>query len=658
MNVTELARRLKVNTAELKELLPKLGFDIGKKAIKIDDRTAHKIIANWPNLLAEYQKKQADKRKQEQEKQEQKKEAKKIIKIPPMITVRELAAKADLPVNKILAELMKNSIFVSLNEEIDYDTAAIIGADLGIEVQLEEKKEDKIIKQDINLKDIIHQEDNKKLQPRPPVVVVMGHVDHGKTKLLDTIRKTNIVEKEAGGITQHIGAYQVERQGKTITFIDTPGHEAFTAMRSRGAKIADIAILVVAADDGVKPQTIEAFRIIEAAKLPFVVAINKIDKPEANIEKTKQELSSHLKIIPQDWGGDVFCVPLSAKTGQGIDDLLDKLLLVAKKEKQNLKANPQTTAVGTVVESHVSKGEGPVATIIIQNGTLKVGDPLSLGEYLIGRARALKNHQGQSIKSAGPSTPVKILGLKITPGVGDILIAKEGKKINLKKLLARQLKKPIVKPVEKEKEMKKIDLIIKTDVLGSAEAIEESLEKINTDEVKANILYKALGNITDGDIKRAEAENAQIVGFHVNLPPTIEELAREKGVKIKLYKVIYDLIQDIKQQMQEALEPEIKRTEVGTLKVLAVFKTSSQEKIQIIGGRVEQGQIEPNLIAVVIKNGREAGEGKITNVQIGKEPVDLVETGQECGLQYNGKPIIEVGDVLKLIKEEKITKTL
>ncbi len=657
MNVTELARRLKINTAELRELLPELGFDVGKKAIKIDDRLAYKIIANWSKLLAEYQKKQQQTQTESKKESEQKTIVKKI-KIPPMITVRELADLASLPVNKVLAELMKNNIFVSLNEKIDYDTAAIIGADLGLEVELAEKKaEPKIIKQDIDLKKIIKQEEKQKLQPRPPVVVVMGHVDHGKTKLLDTIRKTNVIAQEAGGITQHIGAYQVERQGKAITFIDTPGHEAFTAMRSRGAKIADIAILVVAADDGVKPQTIEAFRIIEAAKLPFVVAVNKIDKPEANVEKVFQELSNQLKIIPTDWGGDVFFVPLSAKTGQGIDVLLDKLLLVAEKKAEDLKANPLSTAVGTVVESHISKGEGPVATIIIQNGTLRTGDHLSLGEYLIGRARALKNHQNQTVSEAGPAMPVKILGLKITPGVGDILIAQEGKKINLKKLLNQQLKKPVVK-LKSDKEIKKINLIIKADVLGSLEAIEESLEKINTNEVKANIIHKGLGDITDGDVKRAEAEKAQIIGFHINLPANIEELAREKRVKVKLYQIIYDLIKDIKKQMQAILEPEIKKTEMGRIKVLAVFKTNSQEKTQIIGGRVEQGQVEPGLQAIVIKNSQEVGQGTISNVQIGQEVVKLVEAGQECGLQYNGQPIIEVGDVLKLIKEEKIIKTI
>ena len=356
MNVTELARILRITPQELRDWMPRLGFDVGQKAIKINKNVANKIIKEWPVLRKRIER---EKRIEQEKAKEERVKAQVVtsITIPKTITVKEFASKAHLQINHVLAELMKNGVFSSLNERIDYDTAWLVGSELGVEVILEEETADKKeVKENTKIKDVLEKEDENKMLDRPPVIVVMGHVDHGKTKLLDAVRKTDVVAGEAGGITQHIGAYQVVRKNQAITFIDTPGHEAFTAMRSRGAKIADIAILVVAADDGVKPQTTEAFRIIETAKIPYVVAINKIDKEGADINKTKQELSTKLGITPEDWGGKTICVPISALKGEGISDLLDMVLLSAETESHQIKANPESDAIGTIIESHIDKG--------------------------------------------------------------------------------------------------------------------------------------------------------------------------------------------------------------------------------------------------------------------------------------------------------------
>ncbi len=653
MNITELARILKITPQELREKLPLLGFDIGPKAIKIDRNVANKIIKNWPRLKKklEYEERLRQEEEEKRKKEERRKKKEKI-EIPKFITVRNFAALTNLPVNVILSELMKNGVFTSINEKIDFETAWLVGSELGFEVILKENapvEEGQNIKK---LKEILEKENKEKLQSRPPVIVVMGHVDHGKTKLLDAIRKTNVVEGEAGGITQHIGAYQVKRKNKLITFIDTPGHEAFTAMRSRGAKVADVAILVVAADDGVKPQTVEAYHIIESAQLPIVVAINKIDKEGADINKTKQELANKLGIIPEDWGGKTICVPISALKGKGIEELLDMILLVADMESEHIKANPNSQAIGTVIESHIDKGAGPVATILVQNGTLKVGDCLSYKGVNYGKVRALHDYQGKLIKQAKPAEPAKILGLKILPEVGDILEVSEGKKIKHKKLKALK-KEPLIKTISSDDDKaKKINLIIKSDVLGSAEAIEESLAKISTDKIKVNIIHRGLGNITDGDIKRAEASNAIIVGFNVKLPHLVEDLAREKNIKVKLYQIIYDLINDIQKKMEKMVEPEYKRIDLGKVQIMAIFR--KEPKMQIIGGKVIEGQAEVDSEVEIIRKDEFIDSGKITHLQSGKQDVNFVEKGQECGLQYEGDPVIQVGDILHFYKKEKI----
>jgi len=493
---------------------------------------------------------------------------------------------------------------------------------------------------------------------RPPVIVVMGHVDHGKTKLLDAIRKTDVVAGEAGGITQHIGAYQVKHKNQTITFIDTPGHEAFTAMRGRGAKIADIAILVVAADDGVKPQTVEAFRIIKASKIPYVIAINKIDKSGANIEKTKQELSSQLNIVPEDWGGKIICQPISALNSTGIDELLSIVLLTAETDAKNIKANPEANGVGTVIESNLDKGTGPIATILIQNGTLRIGDQLTLNNIIIGKVRCLNDFRNQKIKEATPATPVQIIGLKILPEVGDMIETGDGKKVRHKKVRKTISTKPDLPPEStKEKEdIKKVNLIIKADMLGSAEAIEESLAKINTDEVKTKIIHKGLGNITDGDLKRAEATGAKILGFNIKVPPAMEEIAREKKIEIKLYSIIYDLINDIKEDMLIALDPKFERIDLGRLKILAIFKTDKDG--QIIGGKIIEGQATADASLEIVRGNEIIAKVKLIKLQAGKQDVQTVDKGEECGIQFKGKPIAIVGDKINFYQDKQLVTKL
>jgi translation initiation factor IF-2 len=665
MNVSELARKLKVPINELRDLLPRLGFDIGPRAIKVDEAVAQKILINWKSLIKEYKEKELSAAKAMESKEEaevttETKEKKQEVQIPQMITVREFAYRLGLPVTKVQEELMKNGILASLNERIDYETAHIVAEDLGSKVTKEEVGE---IKKTAGgrLEELLKEKDKSKLKVRPPVVVVMGHVDHGKTKLLDAIRKTNVIDTEAGGITQHIGAYQVEKKGKLITFIDTPGHEAFTAMRSRGAKVADIAILVVAADDGVQPQTVEAVKIIEQEKLPLVVAINKIDKPEANLDKTKQELAK-VNLIPEDWGGKTVCVPISAKQNIGIDNLLEIILLVAEMEKENIVANPSRKAAGTIIEAHLDKGEGLVATILVQTGTMELGDFLVVDDVLYGKIRAMKNFRNELVKEAPPSMPVKILGLKILPQVGDLVEARaEVKGLEIKRKPHRLTEEkmfitPIKKAEEEEIKIKEFNIILKADVFGSIEAIHESLEKIEHPEIKVNIIRQGLGNVNEGDILKAESENALILGFNVLFPSAVEELARDKKVETKIYKIIYELIDEVKSRIEKILAPEIFKIELGRIKVLAIFRTET--KYMILGGRVINGKIEPATKVRIVRKNEIIGEGKLEELQMAKQAIKEVFEGQECGVRYVGRSVVEVGDILEVYREEAKARKL
>lgn len=687
MNVTELARKLKVPTKELLELLPSMGIDIGRRAIKINDSSAHKILKEWPRFYAHHKAKT-----REEEKQEEKSAIKKKILLPEFITIKEFAMKSEIPVTRILTVLMKNGMLLSMNEKIDFDTAEIISGDLGLEIEKEAASHERETAEEAV--PILADEDMKKLQPRPPVVVIMGHVDHGKTKLLDTIRKTNIAEFESGGITQHMGAYQIEVRPKgepksraplksegspvkekeilrsaqddfvrfkhKITFIDTPGHEAFTTMRSRGARVADIAVLVIAADDGMKPQTKESIRIIQSANIPMVVAINKIDKPEANIEKVKQELAQE-NLLPEDWGGKTLCQGVSAKTGKGVDELLDAVLLVAEMEKEKISANPDREAVGTIIESHIDKGEGPVATVLVQNGTLKIGDFITLGGNFYGKVRGLKDFLGKSVELAPPSMPIKILGLKGIPAMGDILTVKKefGRRTKIKSYHLKTQAAAVYAQAGK-KEKKEIDetvnFILRTDVLGSLEAIMGSLDKLTHPDIELNIVGKGLGNITENDVLLAEDNHAVILGFHSVPTPAAQSLAQEKNIEIKTYKIIYELLDEIKKRVEEKLKPLIEKIPLGKLKVLKVFKKDKSSII--LGGRVMEGKISVRAKLDIVRNGEVRGQGNIAKLQENRVDVNTVSQGHECGIQYEGKGTVEEGDILEAYQEEITQKKI
>ncbi len=661
MNISELARRLNTPPEELREKLPGLGFSIGKRAIKVDDRVASQIMGAWAELRRrERLQRKMDEQKAMAERREQKlaPSEQKPIELPAVITVRDFASRMQLPVARLMQELMQNGIFASLNERIDFDTASIVAEDLGFKAVAEEKKaseeEDPTLHR---VAEVMRSEIEENLVVRAPVVVVMGHVDHGKTKLLDAIRTTHVMETEAGGITQHIGAYQVVRKDREITFIDTPGHEAFTVMRSRGAKVADIAILVVAADDGVQPQTKEAANIIQSSHLPFVVALNKVDKPDANVERVKGQLSE-LGLIPEDWGGKTTVVPVSAKTGEGIDSLLDVLLLVADLHRDIIRANPARPAIGTIIESHVDPGEGPVSTVLVQTGTLKVGDDLGVRGSLYGRVRAMRDWNGAGVKKASPSMPVKILGLKFAPTVGDILEVPENaaelKKLKTKPVRAVEEIAAIkhAAPAEGEETKKKhtVKVIIRSDVLGSLEAILGMLDTVQHEEVGVEVVGKGLGNITDTDILNAQTAQAVVLGFNVRPTTTAEELARDKEVTIRTYSVIYKLFEEILADLQKLLPSETFLTELGKAEVLANFRKTDDG--WIVGCKVKDGKLKAKSKMRILRGGEIVGEGDILSVQIGRAEVKDAKAGQECGMSYKGRTKMEPGDEIEAYIEE------
>lgn len=656
MNISELARKLRVNPEELKAKLPELGFDIGMRAIKVDDHMAQQIIRRWSDYSRELQR-----RRREEVAQKQVATAAASvsgpIKIPAVINVRDFALKLNLPVTRLITELMKNGILASLNERIDFDTASIVADDMGFKIEKEDEKEAEIVAPvGDRIREVIAKEEKGNLVARPPVVVVMGHVDHGKTMLLDAIRKTNVIAGEAGGITQHIGAYQAKAKDHLLTFIDTPGHEAFTAMRSRGAKIADVAVLVVAADDGVQPQTKEAIKIIEAAKLPFVVAINKTDKADADPERVKRELSD-LNIIPEEWGGKAPMVPISAKTGKNLSDLLDTILLVAEIDKDKIVANPAAPAMATAIEAHVDKGEGVVATILIQNGTLRRNDILAVGKNFFGRVRAMRDWNNKEVSEAPPGMPVKILGFKAAPQVGDIIEVAPDMK-NLERAKASKVSEQkmttverVAKADEESKEVPTVNLIIRADVLGSLEAVVVSFDKFKHPDVGVNVVGKGLGNITEADILNAEATGALVLGFNVQILPAVADLASEKGVRIKNYRIIYDLLNDVRDELEKLLPPEVVRTDYGTANVLAVFR--SERDFTIVGGLVTDGKIILNSKVTITRGAEEVGEGAVAELQSGKRVVAEMRSGQEFGIKIKSKTPLLVGDKLSFYSEER-----
>ncbi len=585
---------------------------------------------------------------------------KKSIVIGESITVKELAEKMKKSPAEVIKKLMMLGVMATINQEIDADTATILAQEFGFEVEVK-------VEQDAEALYMQEPEDDPaELQPRPCVVTVMGHVDHGKTSLLDAIRHTNVTATEAGGITQHIGAYQVEHNNKKITFLDTPGHEAFTAMRARGAKITDIAILVVAADDGVMPQTVEAINHAKAAGVPIIVAINKIDRPDAKPDRVKQQLTEY-GLVAEEWGGDTVMVPVSAKTGQGLEDLLEMILLVA--EMAELKANPNRPARGTVIEAELDKGRGPVATVLVQNGTLSVGDNLVAGTTWA-RVRAMMDYKGRRVKKAGPSTPVEVLGFSEVPQAGDQFFvvpdektarqiaekrASRKREEEFKSALPRVSLDDLFKQIQ-EGQVKELRVIIKADVQGSAEALKQALERLSTEEVKVNIIHQGVGAITETDIMLASASNAIIIGFNVRPDVNARRVAEREKVDIRLYRVIYDAIEDVKAAMSGLLEPEYREVVLGRAEVRKIFKISRVGTIA--GCYVTDGKIVRDAGVRVIRDGVVVYEGKLDSLKRFKDDVREVVQGYECGLALEKYNEIREGDIIEAFTTEAVKREL
>ena len=571
-----------------------------------------------------------------QPKVEEKKEEVKEITLPEKMTIRELAEKMKMQPSVIVKKLFMDGIMVTVNHEIDFEKAQEIALDYDIIAEPEEKIDviEELLKEE--------EEDESLLVSRPPVVCVMGHVDHGKTSLLDCIRNTHVTDREAGGITQHIGAYVVTINGQKITFLDTPGHEAFTAMRMRGANATDIAILVVAADDGVMPQTIEAINHAKAAGVEIIVAINKIDKPSANVERVKQELSEY-ELIPEDWGGSTIFVPVSAHTGEGIDTLLEMILLTA--EVEELKANPKRRARGLVIEAELDKGKGPVATILVQKGTLKVGDSIAAGACS-GKVRAMMDDKGKRVKEAGPSTPVEILGLSDVPNAGEILVATENDKEaksfaatfvseNKNRLLEETKAKMSLDDLFSQIQagnLKELPIIVKADVQGSVEAVKQSLVKLSNEEVVVKVIHGGVGAITESDVSLASASNAIIIGFNARPDATAKTIADQEGVDVRLYKVIYQAIEDVEAAMKGMLDPVYEEKVIGHAEVRQTFKASGVGTIA--GGYVLDGIFQRNCKVRITRGEEQIYEGNLASLKRFKDDVKEVKAGYECGLVF------------------------
>lgn len=583
--------------------------------------------------------------------------AKKQIKItvPEEITVGELAALLKMTAAEVIKKLFALGMMATVNEVIDYDTAEIVATELGAKVE----KEVVVTIEERIIDDTVDAEED--LQPRDPVVVVMGHVDHGKTSLLDAIRNTSVTSTEAGGITQHIGAYRVQTPEGKITFLDTPGHAAFTSMRARGAMATDIAILVVAADDGIMPQTIEAINHAKAANVSIIVAINKMDKPGASPDRIMQQLTEH-DLVPEEWGGDVICIPVSAKTHQGIDKVLESINLVA--EMLELKANPNRAAKGIVIEAKLDKGRGPVATVLVQNGTLKTGDTIVAGSS-VGRVRVMTNENGKVLDSAGPSVPVEIMGLAEVPQAGDTFDAVSDERLarELVEQRKREAKEEEFKQYQKvtldnlfssisQGDMKELNIIVKADVQGSVEAVKQNVEKLSNDEVKVKVIHGSVGAINESDVMLANASNAIIVGFNVRPDPVAAEIAERDGVDMRMYRVIYDCIEELEAAIKGMLAPKFREVVLGRAEVRNVFKLSSAG--MIAGSYVLDGKITRNSQIRVVRDGIVIFEDAIASLKRFKEDAKEVASGYECGVGLEKFNDIKEGDILEAFIMEEV----
>jgi translation initiation factor IF-2 len=687
IRVHELAKELNIGSKELITILmEEFNIEVKNHMSTIEDEDAELIkellegksesglegSENSKSIVDEYEdelaeqlnkgikKKKKTKREEQEEAmqnaQNQNGEDSQIIEIGESITVKELAEKLKKPSNDVIRTLIFSGVMAAINAEIDFETAEKVCAEYGVLVERKEESQELEVLE-------IEEDDEENLQKRPPIVTVMGHVDHGKTSLLDCIRKAKVTDTEAGGITQHIGAYTIKLNGEEITFLDTPGHEAFTAMRARGAQITDVVILVVAADDGIMPQTKEAINHCKAAGVPMVVAINKIDKPGANPDRVKQELAEQ-GLLAEDWGGDTICEEVSAKQNLNIDKLLEMVLLTA--EMLELKANKDRRAVGTVIEAKLDKGRGSVASLLVQNGTLRVGDSILVGSTY-GRIRAMFDDTGKKIKSAGPSIPVEVLGLSEVPEAGDRFnqvkdektarnMAESRKdKLKAETLLAshRVSLEDLYNQI-KEGKVKELAIIVKADVQGSVEAIKQSLEKLSTDDVKVRVIHGGVGAITETDITLATASNAIVIGFNVRPDNNASAQADKEGVDIKTYRIIYDAIEDVKSAMIGMLEPEYKEVILGTAEVRETYKISNVGTIA--GCYVLKGKLQRNAETRVIRDGIVIFESSLSSLKRFKDDAKEVNAGYECGLTVEKFNDIKEGDILECFMMEAIKR--
>jgi translation initiation factor IF-2 len=580
----------------------------------------------------------------------------KTVQVPEVIGVGAFAESLGLPVTKVIGELMKNGVMATINEQIDYDTAAIIGTDLGFEIE-EEKVQEEARPEKTKLAE-------GEGMARPPIVAVMGHVDHGKTSLLDAIRSSHVAEKEAGGITQHIGAYQIKRHDRWITFIDTPGHEAFSALRQHGARLTDVAIVVVAADDGVKPQTKEAIRHAKEAGVKIVVAVNKIDKEGADPNRVRQELSDQ-GLVPEEWGGDTPMVDVSARAQTNLDKLVDVVLLVADIEE--LRARPDGPSEGAIIESHLDAGRGPVATVLVQNGRLQTGDYLVAGSTYA-KVRSLGDYRGKRIAHADPGMPAVVTGFKAVPSFGDLFRAlptekeareaaaatlrrEQAKSLGVKKIDATQLSAAITAG-----NMQELNVVLKADTQGSLESLTESLDRLRNEEVAVRVVSSAVGGIAESDIAFAKAAGALLIGFNVGLNSSLKALANREGVQVRLYSVIYELTDDLRDALGQMLSPEVVENVVGALEIKGVFKTTKSNVV--CGGTVTSGRIEPKLKLKIKRGGEVLGEGTLLSLQKDKQVAKEAFEGETCGINVGTGTAIELGDTLEFYTVETKARSL
>ena len=673
IRVYELAKELRVPSKVLiNVLMDEFGVEVKNHMSVIEDEDAaliKELLAGSEansELVAEYEAELAEEVNNAAKKKKKKKKGSEddnleqdveVIEIGKTITVKELAEKLNKPVNDVIKTLIFTGVMAAINQEIDFETAEKVAEKY--EVAVYEKEEENTLEEFEEETDV--EEEN--LAKRPPIITVMGHVDHGKTSLLDAIRKSKVTSTEAGGITQHIGAYTVEVNGETLTFLDTPGHEAFTAMRARGAQITDVVILVVAADDGIMPQTVEAINHCKAANVPMIVAINKMDREGANPDRVKQELTEH-GLVVEDWGGDIIAVPVSAKTRENIDTLLEMVLLTS--EMQELKADAGRKAKGTVVEAKLDKGRGAVATLLVQNGTLHMGDSIIVGSTY-GRIRAMFDDSGKKIKSAGPSIPVEVLGLSEVPAAGDrFTVVKDEKTArNMAEARKEKIRKESFATSHrvsledlysqiKEGSVKELSVIVKADVQGSVEAIKASLEKLSTDDVKVRVIHGAVGAISETDITLAAASNAIVIGFNVRPDNNAVAASERDGVEVKTYRVIYDAIEDIKSAMIGMLDPEYKEVVLGTAEIRATYKISNVGTIA--GGYVLTGKLVRNADVRVIREGIVIFESKLASLKRFKDDVKEVNAGYECGFSVEKFNDIKEGDIIEAYTMEAVQR--